>query len=82
MICASMPTIRLILARFLPKLFMSTKANSIPCGDDTHRMYNRKRSWKEPVIEMDIELAAIDFESSKDARSIDHESLKEIRPGV
>jgi hypothetical protein len=79
MICASMPTMRLILARFLPKLFVSTKADSQAYNSDRNRVYSSTHNGKGPVTAEDIELAAIDSESAKDARSVDYQSLKDVR---
>lgn len=70
MICASMPTMRLIFARFLPKLFTSTKSNSVT-GATTY-VYNNKRNDgtnEHASMGSEIELTNKDCESLKEVNS-------------
>ena len=68
MICASMPTMRLILGRFLPKLFTSTKSNSVTGA--TNHVYQRDDNVKgHPSMGSEIELTNNDCESLKEVNS-------------
>ena len=65
-ICACMPTMRLILARLLPRFFVSTEADSVLCGMtrlDGIDIGTKQRAF----VGNKTELANVDCESLREA---------------